>query len=156
MEKREENMENYGHAPSDNIAGSEFPFSEGSTYTRYSDEDLREFKEIVNNKLNEARSDYELLCGTLSGEQDNDINDTSPSYKLIEDAGDGFSKEEIARLAIRQKKFIENLQNALVRIENKTYGICRISGKLISKERLRSVPHTTLCIDAKLEMSRVN
>jgi DnaK suppressor protein len=156
MEKREENIQVQGHAPTDNIAGNEFPFNAGSTYTRYSDEDLKEFKEIVNSKLAEARYDYELLRGTLSGTHENGTDDTSPSYKLVEDAADGFSKEEIARLAVRQQKFIENLQNALVRIENKTYGICRISGKLISKERLRSVPHTTLCIDAKLEMSRIN
>ena len=152
MEQRDEMR---GHAPNDNITGSEFPFKAGAGFIRYSDQELKEFREIVSTKLAEARADYESLRGTLTGRDDNGIDDTAPSYKNLEDA-DSSSKEEIAQLAIRQKRLIENLQNALVRIENKTYGICRISGKLIARERLKSVPHTTLCIDAKLEMSRAN
>jgi DnaK suppressor protein len=144
-----------GKAPEDNVNGNEFPVGSSAKYNRYSDEDLNEFREIVRAKLIEARNDYELLRGTLALKDENGTHDTSPGFKP-EEAGDIFSKEEIAQLAVRQKKFIENLQNALIRIENKTYGICRISGKLIAKERLKSVPHTTMCIDAKLEMSRLN
>jgi RNA polymerase-binding transcription factor DksA len=152
MEKRDDSR---GYTPNDNIIGTEFPLKEGATFIRYSDEELKEFREIVSNRLAEAKNDYDLLRGTLTGTDDNGTNDTSPAFKNLEDV-DSSSKEEIAQLVIRQKKLIESLQNALIRIENKTYGICRISGKLIARERLRSVPHTTLCIDAKLEMSRIN
>lgn len=155
MKKRESKKGTGGKAAPDNVDGAEFPMNHTGVI-RYSDEDLKEFREIVASKLSEAQSDFELLRGTMSRTNDNGTDDTSPSFKLAEDAGDIFSKEEIAQLAIRQQKFIENLKNALVRIENKTYGICRITGKLISKERLRSVPHTTLSIDAKLEFSRLN
>jgi len=121
-------------------------------YMRYSDGELQEFKVLIETKLQEARTDYELLKGSLMRQHDNGTDDTSPTFKLAEDS-DVFSKEETAHLAIRQKKFIDNLQNALVRIQNKTYGICRVSGKLIAKERLRMVPHTTLSIDAKLDIT---
>lgn len=123
--------------------------------TRYSDKELQEFKQIILKKLAEAQKDYELLKSTLSHKDDHGTDDTSPTFKLLEDGSDVLSKEETAQLAGRQEKFIQSLQNALVRIENKTYGICRVTGKLISKERLRSVPHATLAIEAKLEQAPV-
>lgn len=119
------------------------------TKDRYSDSELKEFKELIVSKLEEAISDYELLRSSLTLQGDNGTNDTSPTFKLLEDAADVLSKEETAQLAARQEKFIEHLQNALIRVENKSYGICRITGKLIPKERLRSVPHATMSIDAK-------
>lgn len=118
--------------------------------TRYTDKELQEFKQLILEKIAEAKKDYELLKSTLSHKDDHGTDDTSPTFKLLEDGSDVLSKEETAQLAARQEKFIQNLQNALIRIENKTYGICRVTGKLISKERLRSVPHATLGIDAKL------
>ena len=118
--------------------------------TRYSDKELAEFKELILEKLKEAQADYDLLKQTLSNEDNHGTDDTSPSFKLLEDGSDVMSKEETAQLASRQEKYIINLKNALVRIENKSYGICRVTGKLIPKERLRSVPHATLGIDAKL------
>lgn len=118
--------------------------------TRYSDKELAEFKELILFKLHEAQTDYDLLKQTLSNEDNHGTDDTSPTFKLLEDGSDVMSKEETAQLASRQEKYIVNLKNALVRIENKTYGICRVTGKLIPKERLRSVPHATLGIDAKL------
>ena len=121
--------------------------------TRYSDKELQEFKQIILGKLEEAQKDYELLKSTLSHKDDHGTDDTSPTFKLLEDGSDVSSKEETTHLAARQEKFIQNLQNALIRIQNKTYGICRATGKLISKERLRSVPHATLSIDAKLEQT---
>lgn len=121
------------------------------TRTRYSDAELVEFKELILKKLEEAQKDYDLLQSTLSHKDDHGTDDTSPTFKLLEDGSDVMSKEETAQLASRQEKFIQNLKNALIRIENKTYGICRVTGKLIPKERLRSVPHATLSIDAKLD-----
>jgi RNA polymerase-binding transcription factor DksA len=118
--------------------------------SRYSDKELLEFKELILEKLKEAQTDYDLLKQTLSNADNHGTDDTSPSFKLLEDGSDVLSKEETAQLAVRQEKYIVNLKNALMRIENKTYGICRVSGKLIPKERLRSVPHATLGIDAKL------
>jgi RNA polymerase-binding transcription factor DksA len=123
------------------------------TRTRYTDKELSEFKELILKKLDEAQRDYDLLKSTLSHKDDHGTDDTSPTFKLLEDGSDVMSKEETAHLASRQEKFIQNLRNALIRIENKTYGICRVTGKLISKERLRSVPHATLSIDAKLEQT---
>ncbi|HXB40652.1 MAG TPA: TraR/DksA family transcriptional regulator [Bacteroidia bacterium] len=117
--------------------------------TRYSDEDLKEFKELISVKLHKSKIDYELLKEALTLKGDNGTKDTSPSFKFEEDAADLFAREEISNLAIRQRKYIEHLENALIRIENKTYGICTATGKLISKERLRSVPHSTMSIDAK-------
>lgn len=121
--------------------------------SRYSDKELAEFKELILEKLKEAQIDYELLKQTLSNEDNHGTDDTSPSFKLLEDGSDVMSKEETAQLASRQEKYIVNLKNALVRIENKSYGICRVTGKLIPKERLRSVPHATLGIDAKLSQA---
>lgn len=121
--------------------------------TRYTDKELQEFKELILSKLKEAQTDYDLLKQTLSNEDDHGTDDTSPTFKLLEDGSDVMSKEETAQLAQRQEKYIINLKNALVRIENKSYGICRVTGKLIPKERLRSVPHATLGIDAKLNQN---
>ncbi len=117
--------------------------------TRFSDYELGEFKTLILSKLDEARANYDLLKNTLSLRGDNGTNDTSPTFKLLEDAADVLSKEETAQLAIRQEKFIQHLQNALIRIENKTYGRCKITGVLIPKERLRLVPHATMSILAK-------
>jgi len=122
--------------------------------SRYTDKELAEFKELILDKLKEAQTDYELLKQTLSNEDNHGTDDTSPTFKLLEDGSDVLSKEETAQLAARQEKYIINLKNALVRIENKTYGICRVTGKLIPKERLRSVPHATLGIDAKLNQNK--
>lgn len=122
--------------------------------SRYTDKELAEFKELILEKLKEAQADYELLKQTLSNEDNHGTDDTSPTFKLLEDGSDVLSKEETAQLAARQEKYIVNLKNALVRIENKTYGICRVTGKLIPKERLRSVPHATLGIDAKLNQNK--
>lgn len=117
--------------------------------TRYSTEELEEFREIIEKKLDEARRDYDLLKSAFSNKDDHGTDDTSPTFKLLEEGSDVLSKEETGQLAARQKKFIENLEAALVRIQNKTYGICRVTGKLIPKERLRVVPHATLSIEAK-------
>ncbi len=117
--------------------------------TRYSDEELAEFKEIILQKLEKARKDYEILKSAITMDESNDTEDTSPTFKVLEEGASTLSKEEAGRLAQRQLKFIQHLEAALVRIENKTYGICRETGKLISKERLRAVPHATLSIEAK-------
>lgn len=117
--------------------------------TRYSDEELQEFKELILAKLEKAKDDYELLKKVLDNSDGNDTQDTSPTFKVLEEGATVLSKEEAGRLAQRQFKFIQHLKAALVRIENKTYGICRETGKLISKERLRAVPHATLSIEAK-------
>lgn len=121
--------------------------------SRYSDEELEEFRQIIHNKLEKAKEDFELLTEAYSNNSENDTNDTSPTFKVLEEGQQVLSKEENSRLASRQQRFITNLQNALLRIENKSYGICRETGKLISKERLRAVPHATLSIDAKLKQS---
>ena len=118
---------------------------------RYSEKELAEFRQIIIEKLNQAKLDYDLLKNTLCHTDDHGTDDTSPTFKMLEDGSDVLTREETAQLALRQEKFIQNLQNALIRIENKTYGICRVTGKLIPKERLRRVPHATLSIDAKLE-----
>ena len=117
--------------------------------TRYSDEELKEFKEIILQKLDKAKKDYDLLRDAITHGESNDTQDTSPTFKVLEEGAATLSKEEAGKLAQRQLKFIQHLQAALVRIENKTYGICRATGKLIQKERLRAVPHATLSIDAK-------
>ena len=117
--------------------------------TRYSDEELEEFREIINTKLEVAKQEYENYRATVTNADGNDTVDTSPTYKVLEEGASTLSKEEAGRLAQRQMKFIQNLQAALIRIENKTYGICRETGKLIPKERLRAVPHATLSIEAK-------
>jgi DnaK suppressor protein len=117
--------------------------------TRYSDAELAEFKELIQNKLKEAQVDYQLLVGSLSHNDDHGTDDTGRTFNMMEDGSETLSREEVAQLAARQEKFIQNLQAALVRIENKTYGLCRVTGKLIPKERLRLVPHATMSIDAK-------
>ena len=117
--------------------------------TRYSDEELVEFKDIILQKLDKARKDYELLKDSITHGGSNDTQDTSPTFKVLEEGAATLSKEEAGKLAQRQLKFIQHLQGALIRIENKTYGICRATGKLIKPERLRAVPHATLSIDAK-------
>jgi RNA polymerase-binding transcription factor DksA len=126
---------------------------EAGNKARYSDSDLEEFREIIMAKLDEARKDYDLLKQTLANTDNNGTEDTSPSFKMIEDGSETLGREETAQLAGRQEKFIKHLEDALLRIRNKTYGICRITGKLISKERLRLVPHATLSIEAKQQMS---
>ena len=116
---------------------------------RYSDAELVEFKELIQHKLDKAREDYEILKSAITQSESNDTQDTSPTFKVLEEGAATLSKEEAGKLAQRQQKFIQHLQAALVRIENKTYGVCRATGKLIQKERLRAVPHATLSIDAK-------
>jgi len=118
--------------------------------TRYSDEELLEFKDIINAKLEKARHDLEMLTEASINNNDHGTNDTSPTFKVLEEGNSVLTKEENSKMAARQEKFIRNLENALIRIENKSYGVCRSTGKLISKERLRSVPHATLSIDAKM------
>jgi len=124
------------------------------TKTRYSDEELEEFRQIILAKLETARQDLKLLVEAFTNNNEHGTNDTSPTFKVLEEGNMVRSKEENAQMAARQQKFIKNLENALIRIENKTYGICRETGKLISKERLRSVPHATLSIEAKLRQGR--
>ena len=122
---------------------------------RYSDEDLAEFKTIIEDMLAKAKAQYNALRHVIMHNGSNDIEDTSPSFKTVEDDGaNQLSKEEASQLAQRQYKFIKNLEAALVRIENKTYGICRVTGKLIPKERLRLVPHATLTVEAKEMLSK--
>ena len=121
-----------------------------TTKVRYSDEELVEFRTIINDMLDKARKEYNTLRRVIMHNGSNDIEDTTPSFKTVEDDGAyQLSKEEASQLAQRQYKFIQNLEAALVRIENKTYGICRETGKLIPKERLRLVPHATLTVEAK-------
>lgn len=117
--------------------------------TRYSDAELAEFRQIILEKLELAKRDYEQMMAVLMNKDGNDVDDTSPTYKILEEGSSTQTKEEITTMAARQQKFIQGLQAALVRIENKTYGICRVTGKLIPKERLRAVPHATLSIEAK-------
>ncbi|MDE6079623.1 MAG: TraR/DksA C4-type zinc finger protein [Duncaniella sp.] len=116
---------------------------------RYSDEELQEFKEIILQKLERAKAEYELLKATLNNTEGNDVADTSPTFKVLEEGATTLSKEDAGRLAQRQLKFITHLQNALLRIENRTYGVCVVTGELIPKERLRVVPHATRSVEAK-------
>lgn len=126
---------------------------ENSNKTRYSDSESQEFKELIQDKLRMAKEELNSLTTSLSNPNANGTEDTSGAYKTLEDGSATMEKEQINQLAARQKKFIDNLENALVRIENKTYGICRETGKLIQKERLRAVPHATLSMEAKLKQS---
>jgi RNA polymerase-binding transcription factor DksA len=121
-----------------------------SEKTKYSDVELEEFRTIILEKLETAKKDYDLLKAALMNADGNDVTDTSPTFKVLEEGAATLSKEEAGRLAQRQIRFIQNLQAALIRIENGTYGICRETGKLIPKERLRAVPHTTMSIEAKM------
>ena len=117
--------------------------------TRYTDEELAEFKALILFKIAKAKEDLDLLKKTLANQDGNDTQDTSPTFKVLEEGASVMSREEVGKLAQRQAQFIQHLQAALVRVENKTYGLCRQTGKLISKERLRAVPHATLSIEAK-------
>jgi DnaK suppressor protein len=119
--------------------------------TRYADSELLEFKQLILEKLRMAKEELSSLTQSLSNPNTNGTDDTAGTYKTLEDGSATLEKESINQLAARQKKFIENLEGALVRIENKTYGICRETGKLIPKERLRAVPHATLSMEAKLK-----
>ena len=116
---------------------------------RYSDAELEEFKALILDKIAKAERDLEIIRGTYLNNAGNGTEDTSPTFKPFEEGSETMSKEANAQLAARQEKFIRDLRNALVRIENKTYGICRVTGKLISRERLLAVPHATLSIEAK-------
>ena len=120
-----------------------------SEKTRYSDEELQEFKEIIDKKLALAKRDYDQMMRVLMNKDGNDVDDTSPTYKVLEEGSATQSKEELIQMASRQQKFITGLEAALVRIANKTYGVDRITGKLIPKERLRAVPHATLSVESK-------
>lgn len=120
-----------------------------ATKTRYNDEELEEFRVIINEKLKLARRDYEAMMRTLMNADGNDVNDTSPTYKVLEEGSATQSKEELIQLANRQQKFITGLEAALIRIANKTYGIDRITGELIPKQRLMAVPHATLSVESK-------
>jgi RNA polymerase-binding transcription factor DksA len=122
---------------------------------RYSDEELEEFREIILSKLEKAHNDLNLLTESYTTGNDHDTNDTSPTFKVLEEGYQVFSKEENSKFAARQSKFIKALENALIRIENKSYGICRVTGKLIPKDRLRIVPHATLSIEAKRQQTNV-
>ncbi len=117
--------------------------------TRYSDEELAEFKALILSKLEKARKDFEALREAITQSNSNDTIDTSPTFKVLEEGASTLSKEESSKLAERQQKFIQHLEAALIRIENKTYGICRETGKLIPADRLRAVPHATLSMEAK-------
>ncbi len=116
---------------------------------RYSDQDLGEFKLIIEEKINQAEKDLALIESSYKNDSNNGIEDTSPTFKAFEEGSETMSKEANVQLAIRQEKFIRDLKNALLRIENKTYGVCRVNGTLIQKERLKLVPHATLSIEAK-------
>lgn len=122
--------------------------------TRYSDSELQEFKDLINSKLQAARHELATLQDYLSNANANGTEDTIGSYKTLDDGSATHSKENVSQLASRQRKFIENLEVALIRIENKTYGVCKVTGKLIPAERLRAVPHTTMSIEAKLNQYR--
>lgn len=116
---------------------------------KYSDKDLAEFKELINEKIKKAQHDLELIKSAYMNDHNNGTDDTSPTFKAFDEGSEVMSKESNSALAIRQEKFIRDLKNALIRIENKTYGVCRVTGKLINKERLKLVPHATLSIEAK-------
>ncbi len=116
---------------------------------RYSDADLAEFKQLIQEKIEKAQHDLELIKSAYMNDHNNGTDDTSPTFKAFDEGSAVMSKESNSQLAIRQEKFIRDLKNALIRIENKTYGVCRVTGKLINKERLKLVPHATLSIEAK-------
>ncbi len=117
--------------------------------TRYSDAELEEFRALINDKIKKATEQLELIKSSYKNDSNNGTDDTSPTFKAFDEGSEVMSKEANSQLAIRQEKFIRDLKNALVRIENKTYGVCRVTGKLINKERLKLVPHATLSIEAK-------
>jgi RNA polymerase-binding transcription factor DksA len=116
---------------------------------RYSDADLAEFRELISKKIEKAKADLDLIKSAYMNDLNNGTDDTSPTFKAFEEGSETMSKEANSQLAIRQEKFIRDLKNALIRIENKTYGICKVTGKLINKDRLKLVPHATMSIEAK-------
>lgn len=118
--------------------------------TRYSDEELVEFRDLILEKIRLAQRDYQQMMDVLTNKEGNGVDDTMPTYKILEEGSMTQTREELTNMAARQQKFIQGLQAALMRIENKTYGVCRVTGKLIPKERLRAVPHATMSIEAKL------
>ena len=118
--------------------------------TRYSDEELVEFRDLILEKIRLAQRDYQQMMDVLTNKEGNGVDDTMPTYKILEEGSMTQTREELTNMAARQQKFIQGLQAALVRIENKNYGVCRVTGKLIPKERLRAVPHATMSIEAKL------
>ena len=120
---------------------------------KYSDAELQEFRELIEAKIAKAQEDLELIQSTYKNDSNNGTDDTSPTFKAFEEGSETMSKEANVQLAIRQEKFIRDLKNAILRIENKTYGVCRVTGKLIQKERLKLVPHATLSIEAKRRQS---
>ncbi|MBQ2128354.1 MAG: TraR/DksA family transcriptional regulator [Prevotella sp.] len=122
-----------------------------SEKTRYTDEELEEFRQIIDEKLALAKRDYDQMMRVLMNQDSNDVDDTSPTYKALEEGSSTQTKEELIQMAARQQKFIQGLEAALVRIQNKTYGIDRITGQLIPKERLRAVPHATLSVESKMK-----
>ena len=122
--------------------------------TRYSDEELEEFRTIINEKLALAKRDYDQMMAAITNQDSNDVDDTSPTYKALEEGSATQSKEEIITMAARQQKFIQGLKAALVRIENKTYGVDRLTGKLIPKERLKAVQHATLSVESKMNQKK--
>ena len=122
--------------------------------TRYSDEELEEFRTIINEKLALAKRDYDPMMSVITNQDSHDLDDTSPTYKALEEGSSAQSKEEIISMASRQRKFIDGLRAALVRIENKTYGVDRLTGKLIPKERLKAVPHATLSVESKMNQKK--
>ena len=121
----------------------------GRTKTRYTDKELERFKKLIMQKIDQAKQDLDLLKSAYMNDSDNGTDDTSPTFKAFEEGSETMSKEANTQLALRQEKFIRDLKNALIRIENKTYGVCRVTGKLIKKKRLMVVPHATLSIEAK-------
>lgn len=116
---------------------------------RFSDAELTEFRVLINSKLDKAKNDLDLIKSAYLNDSNNGTDDTSPTFKAFEEGSETMSKEANSQLAIRQEKFIRDLKNALIRIENKTYGLCKVTGKLINKERLKIVPHATMSIEAK-------
>ena len=122
--------------------------------TRYTDEELAEFQAIINEKLRITREDYAATMRVLTNQDSNDVDDTSPTYKALEEGSSTQTKEELVQMAQRQQKFIQGLEAALVRIQNKTYGIDRITGELIPKERLRAVPHATRSVASKMQRKK--
>jgi DnaK suppressor protein len=123
--------------------------------TRYSDAELAEFKELISQKLEKAKADLDLIKSAYMNDLNNGTDDTSPTFKAFEEGSETLSKEANSALAIRQEKFIRDLKNALIRIENKTYGICKVTGKLINKDRLKLVPHATMSIEAKNQQQKL-
>tara|TARA_R100000935_G_scaffold36196_1_gene57107 strand:+ start:231853 stop:232233 length:381 start_codon:yes stop_codon:yes gene_type:complete len=121
----------------------------GETKNRYGDAQLEEFRELINDKIKKAKEQLELIESAYRNDSNNGTDDTSPTFKAFDEGSEVMSKETASQLAIRQEKFIRDLKNALIRIENKTYGVCRVTGKLINPERLKLVPHATLSIEAK-------